>query len=154
HAVRRARRAALFREEDAHGRDRISLRAPTPPPHDGGGVWGLGRCWGGGDRCAALPGPPARGRATRHDRPGGVRRLYHNPTCGAPDRRGAAPHPLAAQRVLDLAPLRGRCAAARTAERPASLATGVTATPRTRDRMGGAAGEQRCVYRPPLDAGE
>src|SRR5215510_12203477 len=59
----------------------------------------MGRCWGGRHRRYALPGPPARGHAARHDRPGGVRRLYHTPARRAPERRGRAHHPLAADRV-------------------------------------------------------
>ena len=55
----------------------------------------------------ALPGPPARGRAARHDRPGGLRRFYPGPAGRAPDRRGRAHHPLAAECVLALAAARG-----------------------------------------------
>ena len=46
--------------------------------------------------------------AARRDRPGGVLRLYPDPAGRAPERRGAAHHSLAAQRVLDLAAARGR----------------------------------------------
>src|SRR5262249_30266125 len=72
----------------------------------------------------ALPRPPARGHAARHDRPRGVRRLYHDPAGRAPDRRGGAHHLLAADRVLDLAAPRwwGRAAAVSRRRTPAAVA--------------------------------
>src|SRR5215471_21320597 len=102
HRSRAACGVTLSHGEDEHGRGRISLRASDQCAHDGGGFWRLGRCWGCGDERAALPGPPARGHAACHDRPGGVRRLYHDPAHRAPERRGGAHDPLAADRILDL----------------------------------------------------
>ena len=83
-------------------------------------------------RRAALPGPPARRHAARHDRPRSVRRLYHSPACRTPQRRRGAHHPLAADRVLDLAATRwwGRAAAFSRRRAPAAVAHVRDAAPR------------------------
>src|SRR5215470_15901717 len=115
-------RVTLSHGEDEHGRGRISLRASDQCAHDGGGFWRLGRCWGCGDERSALPGPPARGHAACHDRPRGVRRLYHDPAHRAPERRGGAHDPLAADRILDLAATGWWCRAAVVSRRRAPAA--------------------------------
>ena len=70
-----------------------------------------GRCRRGGDERAALPGPPARGHAARHDRPRGVRRLYHIRPVVRLSAEGSAPSAGRGSR-LDLAATRWRCRAA------------------------------------------
>ena len=88
-------------------------------------------------RC--VPGPPAGGRAAGHDRPGGLRRFYPGPAGRAPERRGRADHPLAAECVLALAAAR--------APRRAAAVSGPGAPAAVAHLRHGAPGRRRALWR-------
>ena len=116
-------RRHAFPREDAYGQNRISRRDPLQHPHDGCGVWGLGRSPGRRRRARCAPWS-ASSRPRRSPRLSRRRssRLYRDPACRAPERRGGAHDPLAADRVLDLAATLWRCKAASFSRRRAPAA--------------------------------
>ena len=94
--------------------------------------------------------------------PEDVRRLYHDPAGRAPERRGGAHDPLAADRVVDLAATRGRCRAPAVSRRRAPAAVAHLRHPaagrrrplwRAADRVAGRGPRSRPPYPPPAGHG-
>ena len=95
--------------------------------------------------------------------PEDVRRLYHDPACRAPERRGGAHDPLAADRVLDLAAPRWRCRAAALSRRRAPAAVAHIRDPApgrgralwgAADRVAGGGPRGRAAYPAPTCHGQ